>query len=57
MVTAYQKEYLTKDGTLNKFIEMVDFQAQHTQFPSKRLKSSLQEMQWKMGYTDLDTGA
>lgn len=57
MVTAYQKEYLTKDGTLNKFVEMVDFQAQHTQFPSKRLKSSLQEMQWKMGYTDLDTGA
>ena len=57
MVTAYQKEYLTKDGTLNKFIEMVDFQAQHTQFPSKRLKSALQEMQWKMGYTDLDTGA
>ena len=57
MVTAYQKEYLTKDGTLNKFIEMVDFQAQHTQFPSKRLKNSLQEMQWKMGYTDLDTGA
>ena len=57
MVTAYQKEYLTKDGTLNKFIEMVDFQSQHTQFPSKRLKNSLQEMQWKMGYTDLDTGA
>lgn len=57
MVTAYQKEYLTKDGTLNKFVEMIDFQAQNTQFPSKRLKSSLQEMQWKMGYTDLDTGS
>lgn len=57
MVTAYQKEYLTKDGTLNKFVEMVDFQAQHTQFPSKRLRSSLQDMQWKMGYVDLDSGA
>lgn len=57
MVTAYQKEYLTKDGTLNKFVEMIDFQAQNTQFPSKRLKSSIQDMQWKMGYTDLDTGA
>ena len=57
MVTAYQKEYLTKDGTLNKFVEMIDFQAQHTQFPSKRLRSSLQDMQWKMGYVDLDTGA
>lgn len=57
MVTAYQKEYLTKDGTLNKFVEMIDFQAQNTQFPSKRLKASIQDMQWKMGYTDLDTGA
>ena len=57
MVTAYQKEYLTKDGTLNKFVEMIDFQAQHTQFPSKRLRSSLQDMQWKMGYVDLDSGA
>lgn len=57
MVTAYQKEYLTKDGTLNKFVEMIDFQAQHTQFPSRRLRSSLQDMQWKMGYVDLDSGA
>lgn len=57
MVTAYQKEYLTKDGTLNKFVEMIDFQSQHTEFPSKRLRSSLQDMQWKMGYVDLDTGA
>ena len=56
MVTAYQKEYLTKDGTLNKFVEMIDFQSQHTQFPSKRLRNSLQDMQWKMGYVDLDTG-
>ena len=57
MVTAYQKEYLTKDGTLNKFVEMIDFQSQNTQFPSKRLKNSIQDMQWKMGYIDLDTGA
>ena len=57
MVTAYQKEYLTKDGTLNKFVEMIDFQAQNTEFPNKRLRSSLQDMQWKMGYVDLDTGA
>lgn len=56
MVTAYQKEYLTKDGTLNKFVEMIDYIAQNTEFPSKRLKSSLQDMQWKMGYVDLDTG-
>ena len=56
LITAYQKEYLTKDGTLNKFVEMIDFVAQNTQFPSKRLKSSLQEMTWKMGYIDSDSG-
>ena len=56
MVTAYQKEYLTKDGTLNKFVEMIDYIAQNTEFPSKRLRSSLQDMQWKMGYVDIDTG-
>lgn len=56
MVTAYQKEYLVKDGTLNKFVEMIDYIAQNTEFPSKRLRSSLQDMQWKMGYIDLDTG-
>ena len=56
MATAYQKQYLTSDGILNKFQSYIDFQAQNTQFPSKRLKSSLQDMSWKMGYIDLDTG-
>ena len=56
IVTAYQKEYLTKDGVLNKFIDMANFSAANTQFPRKRLKSSLQEMTWIMGYTDVDLG-
>lgn len=56
MVVAYTKEYLTKDGTLNKFESMIDFVAQNTQFPAKRLKSSLADMDWQMGYIDLDTG-
>lgn len=56
MATAYQKQYLTSDGILNKFQSYIDFLAQTTQFPSKRLKSSLQDMSWKMGYLDLDTG-
>lgn len=56
MATAYQKQYLTSDGILNKFQSYIDFLAQNTQFPSKRLKSSLQDMAWKMGYHDLDTG-
>lgn len=55
LVTAYQKEYLNKDGILNKFQSYIDFCAQHTQFPSKRIKSSLQDMVWTMGYLDLDT--
>ena len=56
LITAYQKEYLNKDGTLNKFVDMIDFSAQHTEFPSRRLKDSLNDMSWKMGYKDLDTG-
>ena len=55
LVTAYQKEYLTKDGILNKFQSYIDFAAQNTEFPTRRLKSSLNEMAWKMGYIDLDT--
>ena len=54
IVTAYQKEYLTKDGVLNKFIDMANFCATNTQFPRKRLKSSLQEMTWIMGYKDVE---
>lgn len=54
VVTAYQKEYLTKDGVLNKFISMADFIADNTEFPRRRLKNSLQEMIWTMGYKDAD---
>ena len=56
IVTAYQKEYLTKDGVLNKFIDMANFCSVNTQFPRKRLKNSLQEMTWIMGYTDVELG-
>lgn len=54
VVTAYQKEFLTKDGVLNKFSSMINFCAEHTQFPRKRLKSSMQEMTWIMGYKDVE---
>ena len=54
VVTAYQKEYLTKDGVLNKFFSMVNFCSENTQFPRKRLKSSMQEMTWIMGYKDVE---
>lgn len=54
IVTAYQKEYLVKDGVLNKFVDMANFCATNTQFPRKRLKNSLQEMTWIMGYKDVE---
>lgn len=57
LVMAYQKEYLTKDGTLNKFSDMRDFLAKNTPFPYKTLTRSLDKMQWRMGYVDLETGA
>lgn len=56
VVTAYQKEYLTKDGVLNKFVAMADFCAENTQFPRRRLKNSMQDMTWVMGYRDADLG-
>lgn len=56
VVLADNKDFLIKDGTLNKFESMIDFLAQNTEFPRKRLKSSLNEMAWTMGYIDLNTG-
>lgn len=50
---ADEKEFLTKDGVLNKFIDIADFLAETTPFPGYRgLKNSWQEMHWKMGYKD-----
>lgn len=54
LATAYQKEYLVKDGVLNKFVTMANFCAQNTQFPRRRLKNSLQDMTWIMGYKDAE---
>lgn len=56
LVTAYEKEYLTKDGILNKFVSMADFCAENTQFPSARYKNSLADMNWIMGYMDANSG-
>lgn len=57
IITAYQNEYLSgKDGTLSKFVPMIDFVARATQFPRRRLINSQQKMQWMMGYKDMDTG-
>ena len=57
VLAAYMKEYLGgKDGTITKFTPMIDFVAQNTQFPRKRLSNAPKDMLWQMGYRDLDTG-
>lgn len=53
---SYFKEYLTNDGLLNKFESYIDFCHENTEFPRKRLKSSLNDMNWQMGYKDAQTG-
>ena len=54
---ANEKEYLIKDGVLNKFLAIADFCAVNTGFPGIRsLKDSLNDMHWKMGRKDNRTG-
>lgn len=54
---ANEKEYLVKDGVLNKFVDMLDFLGTHTPFPRrKELKDSWNSMHWIMGYKDPETG-
>lgn len=54
---ANEKEYLTKDGVLNKFVGMLDFLGSNTPFPRrKELKDSWNLMHWIMGYKDPETG-
>lgn len=54
-IVADQKEFLIKDGSLNKFVDGIDFCSKYTQFPKARLKNSLSDMQWVSGYLDKET--
>lgn len=56
LVLAYQKEYLIRDGILNKFMDGLTHCSKHTQFPSKKLKAAISDMTWRAGYLDQDTG-
>ena len=56
MATAYQKQYLISDGILNKFQADIDFLTSNTQCTNKKIRNSLPDMSWIMGYYDLDTG-
>lgn len=59
ILTAYTKEYLenSKDGTLKKFMPILDHLALHTQFPRLKIVDSPNKMTWQMGYRDKATGA
>ena len=56
LAIANEKEYLTKDGVLNKFVDVIDFCAKHTPFASLRLKQSWADMTWTMGYVEPISG-
>lgn len=49
-IASYLKNYLNEDGVLNKFESYIDFCEEYTQFPRKRLQSSINNMHWQMGY-------
>lgn len=59
-ITASEKKYLVQNGdqTLDKFEFIINFLAQRTelQWPKQRITSTLQNMQWQMGYRDVSTG-
>ena len=53
VLTAYTKEYLAqKDGTFSKFTPIIDFVAEHTEFPRLMLTRRSSDMLWVMGYKD-----
>lgn len=57
VVTASEKKYIQgANQILDMFQYYIDHCAKTTQFPSRRLTSSLQNLQWTMGYLDGETG-
>ena len=56
MALASEKEYLVKDGVLNKFLDIIDHCAENTGWPRARNKSSWNNMEWVFGYIDKKTG-
>ena len=57
VATASERKYIQgANQVLDMFQYYVDFCADNTEFPSQRLTSSLQNMQWTMGYIDVDSG-
>lgn len=51
-IASYRKDYLNDDGVLNKFEGYIDWCAENTEFPRKRLVSSMNNMHWQAGYKE-----
>lgn len=57
VVTASERKYIQgANQILDMFSYYIDFLANNTQFPRKRLVNSLHDMQWTMGYVDASNG-
>lgn len=57
VLTAYTKEYLSgKDGTISKFLPIIDHVAATMEWPRQRIKNSMQDFMWQAGYIDVSTG-
>lgn len=57
VVTANERKYIQgANQILDMFQYYIDFLANHTQFPRRRITNSLQNLQWTSGYVDVDTG-
>ena len=57
VVTASEKKYIQgANQILDMFQYYIDFNANNTQFPSRRITSSLNDLKWTMGYIDVNTG-
>ena len=55
VVTASERKYIQgANQVLDMFVYYIDFIANNTQFPAKRLVNSLHDMQWTMGYIDAE---
>lgn len=51
-IAAYRTDYLNDDGILNKFESYIDWCAENTEFPRKRLINSMHDMHWQSGYKE-----
>lgn len=54
LALASEKEFLTKDGILNKFVDIITHCADHTGWGKSTIKISWNSMEWRSGYLTTD---